>query len=191
MIISCPECKGQVSTTAASCPHCGAPNQGTWTSIDERPIAPPLSPTPPPAIVHNISVEEKPRLWRRMMRRPPRVTVMSQPSRQALDRIITPGRTFQHGAAGGFGLSFGWVLGGCVANVVIGLTVIGVAFGGYAYYVRRSTMFVEPGPPVPMEKKIHNASVQCARCNGVGYLEAQGNRLGIKCPKCGGSGLSQ
>jgi hypothetical protein len=55
MLTHCPECNGQLSTDAATCPHCGAPVQkGQGAAPTARPVgaapayAQPMQPQPPP-----------------------------------------------------------------------------------------------------------------------------------------------
>jgi hypothetical protein len=119
-----------------------------------------------------------------MAKRPTRVIVVTQPKMLA-DKIITPGRTFQHGAAGGFGLSFGWALGGCAASVVMFLMLCGIGWGIWVFTTRHTNF--SGGPSVPMDPKVHGVN-RCPRCNGVGYVEAQGDNMGMKCPRCDGTG---
>ena len=198
MILSCPECNGKVSTEATKCPHCGAPRK-LWASMSESgdvvsslpPSSPVVSaPLPQPSPQENhpsISVDEKPRFWRRLMprRRAARVIVVNQP-RMLADKVISPGRTFQHSAAGGFGFSFGWAMGGCAAMLVIALMLTGAAYGIYLYTTRHAV--ANQGNPLPMEKKVHGAN-RCPRCDGIGFVEAQGDGVGMKCPRCSGTGF--
>jgi PHP family Zn ribbon phosphoesterase len=62
----------------------------------------------------------------------------------------------------------------------------GISWGVYLYATRHTLS--NAGNPVPMDKKVYGVNA-CPRCTGVRYVEAQGDGIGMKCPRCGGSGL--
>jgi hypothetical protein len=121
MISACRECKGKVSTEAASCPHCGAPDPTSgWKSIDE---APPR----PSAAIQDEATDRIPKLPAPIEAKPavsPQIVFMTPPSpRPQKARII---KVVRRVGGGGFQTGFGLGCGVLSALIAVPIIAVGV-----------------------------------------------------------------